>query len=292
MQISPRLPPGSSSFIHPNEGKVVNQEVQRGEGQNPPLPTCIEEYGETRTKGFSSLRELIHLKLFLKGISIPGKQQVSIIERFLSEGHPFEYLSRIAVVKQFLDKNLPLSMETVRSLYRAIEGREDPEDLSKGESHLPSEPSAVPCQTDGFLPLKDFQTKKLIEDFNGRNNRRGKWMVVPFSCSLEGTLYHGCLRLYGRGETASKVVLSLRRHASNGLPWYFVWFPQEPKPPLRMYPPFRNGKEFSIPDELLEAFRKKLRKIGFILDDNKNSSTGFDGFDEIEGNLQNIDVWI
>ncbi len=292
MQIPPRLPPGFSSFIHSNEGKAVNRAVERGGGQHSALPQSIEGYGEARIKGFSSLRDFIRQTFFLRGISIPGKQQMSIIERFLSEGTPLEYLSRISVVKQFLDKNLPLSGETLRSFYKVIEGRVDLEDLSKGESQLPTEPSSVPYQTNGFLPWKDLQTKQLLEEFNRRKNQRGKWIVIPFSCSLEGNLYQGCLRLYGEEETASKMVLSVRRHASNGLPWYFVWFPQEPKRPLRMYPPPQNGEALSIPIELLEAFRKKLRKIGFILDDNKNSSTGFDGFDEIEGNLQNIDVWI
>ncbi|GAB4372368.1 MAG: hypothetical protein Kow009_08380 [Spirochaetales bacterium] len=92
---------------------------------------------------------------------------------------------------------------------------------------------------------------------------------------------------------ASKVVLSVRKSSADGLPWYFVWNPEGSKKTLRMYPPLREGKDSTISTELLETFRKKLRKLGFILDDNKSRSTEFDGFDETDGILQNrIDVRI
>ncbi|MCX7786860.1 MAG: hypothetical protein N2442_04080 [Spirochaetes bacterium] len=250
----------------------------------------MEGYFEGKNKGYSSLRELIHQRFSLWSISLPERKGLLCIERFLSKGAPLEYFPRIAVVKQFLEKNLPLSLEALESCYKCIEGRQEETVIAQEEkSRLSTDPCTAPLQTDA--PLEDLQTKRLLNEFNRRKNRRGKWTVLPFSCALEDNLYHGCLRLYSEEGTTSKVVLSVRRHSLDGLPWYFVWYPQEPKRPLRMYPPFQE-KESSIPVELLEAFRKKLRKIGFILDDNKNSGLGFDGFDEIEGNLQNIDVWI
>ncbi len=227
-----------------------------------------------------------------KGLPVPGKKELPLLEKFLSEGSPIQYLSRIAVVRQFLEKNLPLSLENLRSFYRVLEGGTESSEASKGESRFPTEetvpPHAVPLQ----MLSNDPTIRELLENFNRRKNRKGKWAVLPFTCSLEGTHYHGCVRLFTEEGTASKVVLSVRRFASDGLPWYFVWFPHEPKRPLRMYPPFQQSKECAIPMQVLETFRKKLRKLGFILDDNKNSSTVIDGFDEIEENLQNIDVWV
>lgn len=292
MQIPPRLPPGSSSFSHPKEGKVGGQETGRGEKQNPFL-NYSEGYAGGRIKGFSSLRGLIHQKFLISGTPIPGTKELLIIERFLSEGTPLQYLSRIAIAKQLMEKNLPLSFKVLRSFYRVLEGVES-EETSKREIHLSTEASAAPGQATMKDPADDLKMRKLLKEFNQKKNRKGKWVVLPFTCSLEGNSYHGCLRLQvgERSEIPTKLVFSLRRRSVETFPWYFVWFPNEPKRPIRMYPPLQKGKVLSLPAELLEIFRKKLRKVGFILDDNKNSSTGFDGFDEIEGNSQNIDVWI
>ncbi len=282
MKIPPQPPPGSFSLIRSTEGKERNREAGGGEMQHA-LPI----------KGFSGLRELIVKQFLSGGTAIPPRKGIPLIERFLSEGPPTQYLSRIALAKQFVEKDLPLRLESLRVLYNVLEGSAEDEAASRGENHFPPDVSEAPAEAHPFYPSENPRVKDLLDTFNRRKNKKGQWIVLPFSCFLEGVPYHGCLRLYKEGGTSSKVVLSVRRHGVDGLPWYFVWFPHDLKRPVRMYPPSSpQGKVTSIPGELLETFREKLRKVGFILDDNKSSSAVCDGFDESEKNLQNIDIWI
>jgi len=295
MQIPPRLPSGSSSFPYSKEGKVEAREVGKGEVKNR-LVRPDEGRLESRFRDLRVLRELIHRRFLTSGTPIPGKKEMSSIERFVSEGHPLQYLSRIAIAKQFVEKRLPLSLETLRSFYKVLEGFSETEEPA-GRASPPS--PELPNTHDSYKtpvapPSHTLQVKELLERFNRGKNKSGKWILLPFTCSLGNKTLHGCLRLYVEkgAQTASKLALSVRSPFSGEVPWYFVWYPGDPKGVLRMYSPFRKGRESTIPLDLLAIFREKLRKVGFFLDDNKNSSTEFDGFDEIEEKLQNIDVWI
>lgn len=295
MQIPPRLPPGSSSFPYPKEGRVEGQGVVRGEVQNQPVKHAEERF-EVRSKDFRLIRELIHRRFSTSGTPIPDLKEFSSLEKFVSEGPSLQYLRRIAVAKQFVEKKLPLSLEALRSFFRVLEGSSQSEEPSGKESLASTDsPTAyASSQTAVFPPLHNVQVKELLDQFNRGKNQKGKWFLLPFTCSLANKPFYVCLRLYVEegAQTASKLVLSVRPPTSTKEPWHFVWYPHEPKRPLRVYPPFQKDKESSIPSELLGTFRDKLRKVGFLLDDNKNSSTEFDGFDEVEEKLQNIDMWI
>ena len=270
------------------KGEVQNRLVKPDEGQ-----------WESRSRDFPVLRELIHRRFFTSGTPIPGRNKMSFIERFVAEGQPFQYLSRIAIAKQFVEKKLPLSLENLRSFYKfykVLEGFSDSEEPAGRESSATTElPNTyASSQTAVFPPSYDLQMKQLLDRFNRGKNKNGKWILLPFTCSIGDKPLHGCLRMYVEkgSQTASKLALSVRSSSPDEVPWYFVWYPEGSKQVLRMYPPFRKGRESAIPQDLLLIFREKLRKVGFLLDDNKNSSTEFDGFDEIEEKLQNIDVWI
>lgn len=294
MQILPRLPQGSSSFSYPKEGKVEGQGVGKGEVQNQPVKHTEWQFG-ARSRDFRLIQELIHRRFFMSGTPIPGRKELSSIERFVSEGLSLQYLQRIAIAKQFVDKKLPLSLEALRSLYRVLEGSSQSEEPAGRESQASTESpnTSVSSQVLVFPPLDYPQVKELLDQFNRGKNQKGNWYLLPFTCSIADKSFHGCLRLYVEegAETASKLVLSLRPLSIGGKPWYFVWYPGEPKRTLRMYPPLLKDREFVMPLDLLSIFREKLRKVGFLLDDNQ-SSTEFDGFDEIEEKLQNIDMWI
>lgn len=295
MQIPQRLPPGSSSFPYPKEGKVEAREVGKGEARNRPVKSS-EGQVWSRTGDIRVLRELIRRRFLSLDTPIPGKKEMSSIERFVSEGHPLQYLSRIAIAKQFVEKKLPLSLETLRSFYKVLEGFSEPEEPAGKES--PPSPE-FPHTHDRYKtpvapPSHTPQVKELLEGFNRGKNKNGKWILLPFTCSLGDKTLHACLRLYVEkgAQKASQLALSVRSPFSGEVPWYFVWYPGDPKGVLRMYPPFPKGRESAIPLDLLVIFREKLRKVGFLLDDNKNSRTAFDGFDEIEEKLQNIDMWV
>ena len=294
MQILPRLPQGSSSFSYPKEGKVEGQRVGKGEVQNQPVKH-VEGQFEARSGDVRLIRELIHRIFFISGTPIPGRKELSLIERFVSEGLSNQYLQRIAIAKQFVDKKLPLSLEALRSLYKILEGSLQSEEPAGRESQTSTKSPDTPASSQAlvFLPLDYPQVIVLLELFNRGKNQKGKWILLPFTCSIADKCFHACLRLYVEegAETASKLVLSLRTLSTSGKPWYFLWYPGEPKGTLRMYPPFLKDREFVMPLDLLAIFREKLRKVGFLLDDNK-SIREFDGFDEIEEKLQSIDMCI
>ena len=293
MQIPPRLPPGSSSFPNPKEGKVEGGGVGKGEARNRPVKISEGQVG-SRTGDIRVLRELILRRFLASPTLVAGRKDITSIERFVSEGHPLQYLSRIAIAKRFLEKKLSLSLETLRPFYKVVEGFSETEEPAGRESSASTPHTHATTQTFVPPPLPTLQAQDLLEGFNRGKNKNGKWILLPFTCSLGDKTLHACLRLYVEkgAQTASKLALSVRSPFSGEVPWYFVWYPGEPKGVLRMYPPFRKGRESAIPLDLLVIFREKLRKVGFLLDDNKNSRTAFDGFDEIEEKLQNIDVWI
>ncbi|MFQ3619901.1 MAG: hypothetical protein SNJ78_03040 [Spirochaetales bacterium] len=294
------IPPSLTNHVSSSFPLQDKRGIPQGEGREAPtqtlfLPTSLGTPNFfrhfSRTLNRQVLREWIHRMFLTCRTALPGGQGYSIIEQFIAQALPHQYVSRLGFARQWVEKGLPLTKEGLQKLFLMIEGDSsaDPIEMPEAEDRVVLENTKA--SVDG-KEEKKREDVTILEEFNKKQTSRGQWILIPFRYSLEKLSFVACLRIHLSSSNRScaafsdKIVLSVRRNHPKAKTWYFAWNPHSSQASLSLYPPL---DEAPLPTDLLESLRKKLRKIGLKLDDNKDKGSIFDGFDELESIFQNID---
>ncbi|MCL1817780.1 MAG: hypothetical protein FWG35_02535 [Spirochaetaceae bacterium] len=263
----PLVPGASYTGVFRRKGASL-EFIPRAAARGSLPPAAAARLPQPGTAEFA--RFLLGRAFFQAGLPLPQGSALRETLAFVTKANRREVLSRSALAARCAARGLELSADAAESLYAVLEGSGGGrENGGQGKGSRDREEREDSPAVEG-APAENPGGDLLLL-FNHIPEGEETWVVYPYRCVAEESLYAGSLRvLYGvTDKTARKYVLFVR---SGEDAWHFAWNPDHGR--LKIY--YTGGLDTK--NLLPGAWKRKFRKLGLFSDDIVYNGENFDGF--------------